>query len=63
MREANYNASEDTNYLKIEEAVKYFNVGASTIKRISEACNAKVKIGDCARYKKDVLEAYIESQS
>lgn len=63
MRKALYEASPDTNYLKIEEAVRYFNLCASTIKKIAKDCNAKVKIGQAARFKKDVLENYINSMN
>lgn len=63
MKKALYIANENTNYLKLEEAVRYFNVCATSIKHIAAECNAKVKIGESARYKKDVIEAYIESQN
>lgn len=62
MRKALYEASPDTNYLKLEEAAAHFNVCKTTIQRIAKECNAKVKIGKTSRYKRDVIENYINSQ-
>lgn len=50
-----------TNNLSIDDAVRYFNVSASTVKKLARESGAKVKIGSLARYRKDILEEYINS--
>lgn len=49
------------NYLSLLDAVAFFNLSASTIKKLARESGAKLKIGSSARYRKDVLTAYIES--
>lgn len=56
-----YVPAESTNYLSLNDAVSVFNMSATTIKKLAKACNAKLKIGSLARYRRDVLEAYINS--
>lgn len=61
MRKRMYKADADSNYQQLEDAVSTFNIGGSTIKKLAEECGAKIKIGRLVRYKRDVLEEYIES--
>lgn len=61
MKKKVYVADPNTNYLALPEASSVFNMSASTIKRLAKECNAKIKIGSLARYKRDTLEEYIES--
>lgn len=61
MRKKKYEADSHSNYLTGKDAVSIFNVGESTIKKLAAECGAKVKIGSLTRYRRDVLEDYIES--
>ena len=61
MKKRMYKADSDTNYLQLQDAVSFFNMSASTIKKLAKECDAKMKIGSIARYRKDILEDYIES--
>ncbi len=61
MIKTRYEKSDDCNLLTLPEAVKAFNLGASTVEKLSKQCGAKLKIGRAARYRKDVLLAHIES--
>lgn len=56
-----YVSDSSTKYLDLPGAVAYFNLSASTIKKLARESGAKLKIGSSARYRKDVLADYIES--
>ena len=60
MISAMYEKSEACNYLTRQQAIAEFNLSASTIERVSQACGAKLKIGRSARYRKDKLREYID---
>lgn len=61
MIKAQYARNESCNLLTLPEAVGTFNLSASTIEKLSKQCGAKLKIGRAARYKKNVLQAHIDS--
>lgn len=61
MRKAQYQVHEDCNYLSRQQAVELFNLSPSTIEKIAVASGAKIKLGRTARYRRDVLQQYIES--
>jgi hypothetical protein len=61
MRKAMYRTSGECILLKRREAVELFNLSESTIERISRKCGAKIKIEGAARYRKDILQQYIDS--
>lgn len=61
MRKAQYQIHEDCIYLSRQQAVEMFNLSPSTIEKIAAASGAKVKIGRTARYRRDLLQQYVES--
>ena len=60
MRKKAYTEDTNSNYLTGKGAVAVFTLGESTIKRLARESGAIVKIGRCTRYKRDVLEKYIQ---
>ena len=61
MLKSMYHKSESCNLLTLQETVKEFNLSSSMIEKLSRECGAKLKIGRAARYRKDVLQKYIDS--
>ena len=62
MNKKMYTDDTDTNYLSAKGMARVLNLSESTAKKIAEECGAKVKIGRCARYRRDILEAYINQE-
>ena len=58
---AMYERSESCNLLTLPEAAAEFNLSPSTIEKLSKQCDAKLKIGRSARYKRNVLQEHINS--
>lgn len=61
MRKKLYKAAPDSKNDTLSESSAYFNVGPSTIKKLAKECDARIKIGSLVRYRRDILEEYIES--
>ena len=56
-----YEKTDTCNLLTLPEASREFNLSESMIEKLARQCDAKLKIGRAARYKKDVLQAHIET--
>ena len=61
MERPKYKRSEASNILTLQEAVELFNLSEYTIERLAKQCGAKLKVGRCARYKRDVLQQHLNS--
>ena len=61
MLKALYVRNESCNLLTLKEMTEEFNLSANTIEKLSKQCDAKVKIGRSARYRRDRLQQYIDS--
>lgn len=51
----------DCNLLTLKEAISTFNLCETMIEKLAKQCGAKLKIGRSARYKRDVLEQYLDT--
>lgn len=61
MNKPKYQRSDECNLLTKQQAMEVFNIGETTLEKLAMQSGAKVKIGRLARYKKDVLQAHIDT--
>lgn len=61
MNKAAYKVTRGTELLTIEQARERYQLGRETIERRAQECGAALKIGRNKRYKKSVLDAYLNT--
>ena len=61
MNKTKYSRSDECKLLTLPEAVETFNLSASTVEKLARQSGAKLKIGRSARYRKDILQAHIDT--